>query len=222
MKFSTISSLVLGMASYVAAIAVTAPAMNATVPASAGFTISWSSVNTDPSSVTIQLVNNAIYPPVQVTIASNIETSKGSYIVPAGVVTSAAGTGYQVNLISTSAQNTGILAQSNQFQIVAASASASSSVASSASSASSSMSSAASSSSAHASSVSSSASAAASSASARASSSGTAAASSAASSAASAVSSSAAVATHTGAAVANTQNFMGLVAGVAGVVAVLA
>ncbi|KAJ5490323.1 Cell wall beta-glucan synthesis [Penicillium expansum] len=118
MRFSTILSL-LPLALSVAAINVTEPAKGADVDVSGSFTVKWTSVNTDASTVDIVLVNNAVYPTVSEKIASGIDTSKGSYTV-SGLKDVSSGSGFQINLLSTDAKNTGILAQSEQFDVTEA------------------------------------------------------------------------------------------------------
>ncbi|KAJ5926464.1 hypothetical protein N7516_008237 [Penicillium verrucosum] len=107
MRFSTILSL-LPLALSVAAVNITEPAKGADVDVSGSFTVKWTSVNTDASTVDIVLINNAVYPTVSEKIASGIDTSKGSYTA----------SGLKgINLLSTDAKNTGILAQSEQFDV---------------------------------------------------------------------------------------------------------
>lgn len=118
MRFSTILSL-LPLALSVAAVNITEPAKGADVDVSGSFTVKWTSVNTDASTLDIVLVNNAVYPPVSEKIASGIDTSKGSYTA-SGLKGVTSGSGFQINLLSTDAQNTGILAQSQQFDVTEA------------------------------------------------------------------------------------------------------
>ncbi|KAJ5275438.1 hypothetical protein N7505_003983 [Penicillium chrysogenum] len=115
MRFATVLAL-LPLALSVGAIKVTEPAKNDEVDVSGSFTVKWSSVSTDASTVDIVLVNNAVYPPVEEKIASGVDTSKGSYTV-SGLKDVTDGSGFQINLISTEAKNTGILAQSEQFDV---------------------------------------------------------------------------------------------------------
>ncbi|KAJ5517202.1 hypothetical protein N7527_008762 [Penicillium freii] len=118
MRFSTILSL-LPLALSVAAVNITEPAKGADVDVSGSFTVKWTSVNTDASTVDIVLVNNAVYPTVSEKIASGIDTSKGSYTA-SGLKGVTNGSGFQINLLSTDAKNTGILAQSEQFDVTEA------------------------------------------------------------------------------------------------------
>ncbi|CAG8886103.1 unnamed protein product [Penicillium egyptiacum] len=124
MRFSTVLSL-LPLALSVGAIKVTEPAKNDEVDVSGSFTVKWSSVSTDASTVDIVLVNNAVYPNVAEKIASGVDTSKGSYTA-SGLKGVTDGSGFQINLISTESKNTGILAQSEQFDVTESAKSSSS------------------------------------------------------------------------------------------------
>ncbi|CRG84077.1 hypothetical protein PISL3812_01414 [Talaromyces islandicus] len=75
--------------------------------------------NSDPTSFDIELVNEHVNPPVSKTIATNVQTSAGSYTFNS--MNAAVGEGYQINLISNEQQNTGILAQSPNFDVSEAS-----------------------------------------------------------------------------------------------------
>ncbi|PWY72967.1 hypothetical protein BO70DRAFT_389274 [Aspergillus heteromorphus CBS 117.55] len=125
MRLSHAVSL-LPLAAFVGALNVTSPTKGEDVDLSKSFTVTWTSVDTDPTSFNIYLVNNAIYPSVDTKLASDVETSKGSYTISSvsGVTD---GDGYQINLMSDSTQNTGILAQSNQFTVDGSASSSSSS-----------------------------------------------------------------------------------------------
>lgn len=116
MKYSLAS--VLAFAASTTAITLTSPAQNAILPISQAIPVAWTSVSTDPTSVSIVLVNNAISPGVNIPIASNIPTSQGSFTISPSLISAAhPAAGYQVNLVST--VNSGILAQTNQFSLVA-------------------------------------------------------------------------------------------------------
>ncbi|KAF7592534.1 hypothetical protein BBP40_012758 [Aspergillus hancockii] len=108
-----------------AALQVTEPKKNEDVDLSSSFTVKWDSVDTDPSSFDLYIVNNAVYPSVEQKIASNVDTSKGSYSI-SGLSGLTNGKGYQINFLSNSAKNSGILAQSQQFNGEGASESSSS------------------------------------------------------------------------------------------------
>ncbi|RAH51287.1 GPI anchored serine-threonine rich family protein [Aspergillus brunneoviolaceus CBS 621.78] len=147
------SYAVLPLAAIVGALEVTSPTKGEDVDVSNSFTVKWDSVSTDASNFNLYIVNNAVYPPVEQKIASDVETSKGSYTV-SGLSGLTDGKGYQINLVSDEPQNSGILAQSQQFDVKGASSSSSSSSSASASSSSTSSASSSSSSSASSSSVS--------------------------------------------------------------------
>lgn len=117
--------------------------------------------STDAKSFDLYLVNNAVYPSINKKIASNVETSDGSYTIDSltGVsagyeffsiqrlqsLSSAPTTchtyfsslirqGYQINLQSDESMNTGILAQSEQFNVTGSTQSSSTSSSSTSSS----------------------------------------------------------------------------------------
>ncbi|KAL4966953.1 GPI anchored serine-threonine rich family protein [Aspergillus stella-maris] len=115
MRFTLVTS-VLPLAVSVGAIQVTEPKKNVEVDPSNSFDVKWTSVQGDASSFDLHLVNNAVYPPVDKTIASDVDTSDGSYTVD-GIDGLADGPGYQINLLSNDPQNTGILAQSQQWNV---------------------------------------------------------------------------------------------------------
>ncbi|KAL3472472.1 Ser-Thr-rich glycosyl-phosphatidyl-inositol-anchored membrane family-domain-containing protein [Aspergillus californicus] len=118
-------STVLPLAVSVGALSVTEPKKNAEIDPSDSFTVKWDSVSTDPTSFDLYLVNNNVYPPVDEKIASDIDTSDGSYTVD-GISDLTNGGGYQINLFSNEDLNTGILAQSQQFNVTGADSSSSS------------------------------------------------------------------------------------------------
>ncbi|KAJ5734101.1 hypothetical protein N7493_002887 [Penicillium malachiteum] len=112
------------------ALSVTEPEKGAIIAPSSSVTVKWTSVDTDASRFNIYLVNNAVYPPVNKELAKDIETSKDTYTVNIGNVPN--GHGYQINLVSDASMNTGILAQTGQFNITDSSETSSSSTTSSA------------------------------------------------------------------------------------------
>ncbi|GJP93089.1 glutathione-dependent formaldehyde-activating enzyme family protein [Aspergillus niger] len=128
MRLSYAVSL-LPLAAFVGALEVTSPKKGEDVDLSSSFTVTWDSVSTDPTTFDLYLVNNAVYPTVEKKVASDVETSKGSYTVSdlSGVTD---GSGYQINLLSTSSTNSGILAQSEQFTVEGGSSSSSTTTAS--------------------------------------------------------------------------------------------
>lgn len=131
MRFSLVLSL-MPLAGFVGALHVTQPAKGDEVKASDSLTVKWTYVDTDAKSFNLYLVNNAIYPPVSDKIATNVKTSDGTYTIDhlSGI---AAGSGYQINLQSDETLNTGILAQSEQFNVTGSAQSSSSSSSSSSS-----------------------------------------------------------------------------------------
>ncbi|KAB8070317.1 Ser-Thr-rich glycosyl-phosphatidyl-inositol-anchored membrane family-domain-containing protein [Aspergillus leporis] len=124
MRLSYAVSL-LPLAASVGALQVTSPKKGDDVDLSDSFTVKWDSVDTDPSSFDLYIVNNAVYPNVEQKIASDVDTTKGSYSV-SGLSGLTDGKGYQINFLSNSAKNSGILAQSQQFNGEGASESSSS------------------------------------------------------------------------------------------------
>ncbi|CBF82983.1 hypothetical protein AN3310.2 [Aspergillus nidulans FGSC A4] len=120
-----LASSLLPLAVSVGALQVTEPEKGAEIDPSSSFTVKWDSVSTDPSSFDLYLVNNAVYPSVEKKIASDVDTSEGSYTVD-GVSGLENGGGYQINLFSNSGHNTGILAQSEQFNVTGADSTSSS------------------------------------------------------------------------------------------------
>lgn len=115
--------------------------------------------STDAKTFNLYLVNNAAYPPVSEKIATDVKTSDGSYTidsltgVTAGYVVSPSpldpqhlsdpnihlqtSHGFQINLQSDETMNTGILAQSEQFNVTGSAQSSSTSSSSTTSSSSS-------------------------------------------------------------------------------------
>jgi len=80
-------------------------------------TITWKSVSSDPSSFSIHLTNFGVYPPQVLTLADNQLTSAGTFtfssILPVG-------DNYRIRFNAlVTPTNTGILAESGKFQIVA-------------------------------------------------------------------------------------------------------
>ncbi|KAL4976278.1 Ser-Thr-rich glycosyl-phosphatidyl-inositol-anchored membrane family-domain-containing protein [Aspergillus desertorum] len=114
-----LASSLLPLAVSVGALQVTQPEKGAEIDPSSSFTVKWDYVSTDPSSFDLYLVNNAVYPSVEKKIASDVDTSDGSYTVD-GISGLENGGGYQINLFSNSGHNTGILAQSEQFNVTGA------------------------------------------------------------------------------------------------------
>ncbi|RKU49144.1 hypothetical protein DL546_008167 [Coniochaeta pulveracea] len=120
------------LAASVSAILVTSPTKNEKVDFSKDVTITWTSVNTDPSTFTLELIdqNNVDSPYI---INKEVKTSDNKYTL-SNFAAAPAGSSYKFNFISNDPQNTGILAQSQTFEITKAAEESSSSSSSSASS----------------------------------------------------------------------------------------
>lgn len=101
------------------AITITSPSKNDVVDLSAGVTVKWSTVSTDPTSAHLVLVNMASGNTPYEKDLGEVDLSKGSLVVTEKDVP--ADEGYQFNFESVATQNTGILAQSEQFEVKASS-----------------------------------------------------------------------------------------------------
>ncbi|KAF7178091.1 hypothetical protein CNMCM7691_006749 [Aspergillus felis] len=112
MRFALTLTALVGSA---AALSITSPQKDQDVNLSEKTKVQWSSVSSDPSSFDIYLVKMNSYPPVNKLVAENVKTSDGSYTIDGVSVDS--GSGYQVNFVSKDPQNSGILAQSQQFKV---------------------------------------------------------------------------------------------------------
>ncbi|KAK4108943.1 hypothetical protein N656DRAFT_783595 [Canariomyces notabilis] len=98
------------------AITITSPSKGDVVDISSGATVSWSRVNTDPTSAHLFLVNMASgNTPFSKDLGEIDLSSQDSITVSEQGVPD--GEGYQFNLQSIAAGNTGILAQSEQFEV---------------------------------------------------------------------------------------------------------
>jgi len=62
----------------VSAIQFTSPAANSTLTKGSEFQLSWSTVDTDPTSFSIYLVNFVNWPPMYAPLALNVETASGA------------------------------------------------------------------------------------------------------------------------------------------------
>ncbi|RAO72034.1 uncharacterized protein BHQ10_008046 [Talaromyces amestolkiae] len=113
------------LAASASALQVTSPSRGEKLDLTSSNEVTWDSVESDPTSFDIQLVNEHVNPPVVKTIGTNVQTSAGSYAF--SNVAAAVGDDYQINLVSTSSENSGILAQSAQFDVSNAADSSSSS-----------------------------------------------------------------------------------------------
>jgi hypothetical protein len=107
----------LALAAPLYAITITSPSKNDVVDLSAGVTLKWSTVSTDPTSAHLVLVNMAAGHTPYSKDLGEIDLTKGSLVVTEKGVPNDAG--YQFNFESVSTQNTGILAQSEQFEVKA-------------------------------------------------------------------------------------------------------
>lgn len=97
------------------AVQITGVAKDQKIDLASGFTVTWSTVNSDPSTAHLFLVNMAGGHTPYSKDLGEVDLKKGSFNVKQSV---AADTGYQFNLQSVDPLNTGILAQSQQFQVV--------------------------------------------------------------------------------------------------------
>ncbi|KAH6612233.1 Ser-Thr-rich glycosyl-phosphatidyl-inositol-anchored membrane family-domain-containing protein [Chaetomium sp. MPI-SDFR-AT-0129] len=115
----------LALATPLLAIQITSPTKNSVVDPSKGITIQWSTVNTDPSSAHLLLVNQVGGHTPFTKDLGEVDLSAGHITVSVADVP--ADSGYQFNFVSVEEQNTGILAQSPQFRVKASSDSSSAS-----------------------------------------------------------------------------------------------
>ncbi|KAF3388813.1 GPI-anchored membrane protein [Penicillium rolfsii] len=115
----TILSFLVAFTATTTAILVTYPPKGEKIDWSKPVTIKWDSVETDPDTFDLYLVNQAVNPSVSTLVASNVDTSKGSYTIKANnqdLTPSDTGGGYQIDFKSSNGG--GILAQSQQFKVV--------------------------------------------------------------------------------------------------------
>lgn len=119
MQITISISTFLALAASALALTVTSPAQYSNIDVTKGTTIAWNSVSSDPTSFNIVLTNMNVNPSVRIVLASNVQTSAGSYTVPT-VNGASPGENYRVNLESTANSNQGILAQSGPFQVAPA------------------------------------------------------------------------------------------------------
>ncbi|KAL9621087.1 MAG: hypothetical protein Q9160_004472 [Pyrenula sp. 1 TL-2023] len=97
------------------AIQITAPAGNSSVAAGTTTTLTWTSVDTDPTDFSVYLVNFVDWPPSYIGIAFNVQTSSGSAQVPIPCNTNPS-YGYQLNAIN--GTNTYVIySQSDKFSV---------------------------------------------------------------------------------------------------------
>jgi cobalamin biosynthesis Mg chelatase CobN len=113
--YTSILSAAALLAACAHAIQITAPTKDQVVDLSEGFQVSWSTVSSDPTSAHLFLVNMASgHTPYSKDLGEVDLTKGGIKVTQTGVP---ADTGYQFNVQSVSTQNTGILAQSEQFEV---------------------------------------------------------------------------------------------------------
>ncbi|PLB55464.1 hypothetical protein P170DRAFT_433002 [Aspergillus steynii IBT 23096] len=113
MRFNIFSVIIFAVSCV--ALTISAPKSGDEVDLSKSYEIKWRSVQSDPSKFSINLVNmNGSSANKE--IAKDIDASQGSVKVDK-VWGIPKGTGYQLNFISNDKMNTGILAQSQQFEV---------------------------------------------------------------------------------------------------------
>jgi hypothetical protein len=112
-----IAAALLALAAPLQAIKITSPAKNDVVDPAAGVTIKWTTVSTDPSRANLLLVNMASGHTPYSKDLGEIDLSKGSITVTQKDVPD--DEAYQFNFESVEENNTGILAQSEQFEVKA-------------------------------------------------------------------------------------------------------
>ncbi|GCB20342.1 UPF0619 GPI-anchored membrane protein AFUA_3G00880 [Aspergillus awamori] len=115
MRFLNIVISMMAFAVTALAITITQPQNGDQVDFSKPYTIKWTTVASDPSNFTIMLVNMNSQPTVSKKIA-NVKTSDSKYTVDK-VVGIPVANGYQLNAESNTTHNTGILSQSQQFNV---------------------------------------------------------------------------------------------------------
>ncbi|KAK4098921.1 hypothetical protein N658DRAFT_509176 [Parathielavia hyrcaniae] len=107
----------LALAAPLYAISITSPSKNDVVDPAAGVTVEWTTVSSDPDTAHLFLVNMAAGNTPFSKDLGEVDLSAGSETVTVSGVPD--GEGYQFNFQSVTTQNTGILAQSEQFEVEA-------------------------------------------------------------------------------------------------------
>ncbi|GIK06961.1 hypothetical protein Aspvir_002614 [Aspergillus viridinutans] len=107
---------IVALAATAAALTITSPKSLDQVDMSKSVNIEWQYVQSDPQNFSIVLVNMITQPPVNKLIAKEVKASNEKYTVD-GVSGIPKANGYQINFVSTGPTNTGILAQSPQFNV---------------------------------------------------------------------------------------------------------
>ncbi|KAK3358463.1 Ser-Thr-rich glycosyl-phosphatidyl-inositol-anchored membrane family-domain-containing protein [Lasiosphaeria ovina] len=116
----------------VQAIRITSPTKDDTIDPSKGVTVKWSTVSTDPKTAHLVLVNQAGGHTPYSKDLGEVDLTKGSVTVTVANVPN--DSAYQFNIESVTELNTGILAQSAQFDVEAGASSSSATTSSSSSS----------------------------------------------------------------------------------------
>ncbi|KAL2189248.1 hypothetical protein L209DRAFT_270943 [Thermothelomyces heterothallicus CBS 203.75] len=105
----------LALAAPLYAIEITSPSKNDVVDPSKGVTVKWTTVSTDPDRAHLVLVNMAAGHTPFTKDLGEVDLSTGSYTVKEKDIPN--DSSYQFNFESDEPQNTGILAQSAQFEV---------------------------------------------------------------------------------------------------------
>ncbi|RAL16334.1 GPI anchored serine-threonine rich family protein [Aspergillus homomorphus CBS 101889] len=116
MRFLSLFLAVAAFAASALALTIVQPKAGDKVDFSQSYEFKWNTVSSDPDEVTLVLVNMASQPTVNKPIAQNVKVSAGSYKVDK-ITGIPVADGYQLNAIANTTQNTGILSQSNQFNV---------------------------------------------------------------------------------------------------------
>jgi len=106
------------LASLVTAVEITFPVANSTLLAGGKTKVDWVSVDTDPTTMSLYLVNFVDWPPSYVPLALDVDTAHGSHQVQIPCNTPAS-SGYQINAINGTNVYV-IYAQSKHFSVGAA------------------------------------------------------------------------------------------------------
>ncbi|PWY91961.1 threonine rich protein [Aspergillus sclerotioniger CBS 115572] len=115
MRFINILISIVAFAASAFALTITQPRANDQVDFSKPYTIKWTTVASDPSNFTLMLVNMNSQPNVSKKIA-DVKTSDNEYTVDK-VTGIPVAEGYQLNGESNTTMNTGILSQSQRFNV---------------------------------------------------------------------------------------------------------
>ncbi|EDP49356.1 hypothetical protein KXW98_008214 [Aspergillus fumigatus] len=107
---------IIALAATATALTITSPKSLDQVDMSKSVNIEWQYVQSDSQNFSIVLVNMITQPPINKVIAKEVKASDEKYTVD-GISGIPKANGYQVNFVSTGPTNTGILAQSPQFNV---------------------------------------------------------------------------------------------------------